>query len=142
MEPTLLGLVLDASIFIAWQSEQTTLAAALNAIRAAMGDVPVVVSPLTIAELSHGVLRAETEERRAARRKFVDEIKAHVPIHPFTEGTAEIVARVHADQSLKGVIIPLSDLIIGACAIELGYAIATRDVRDFDRIPGPEVITF
>jgi predicted nucleic acid-binding protein len=26
--------------------------------------------------------------------------------------------------------------MIGACALELGYAIGTSNVRDFDRIPG------
>jgi predicted nucleic acid-binding protein len=30
--------------------------------------------------------------------------------------------------------------IIGACALELGYAIGTSNVRDFNRIPGLNII--
>ena len=54
----------------------------------------------------------------------------------MTATTAEIVARIGGEQAAKGVNLPLADLIIGACAIELGYAIATSNLRDFSRIPG------
>ena len=37
-------------------------------------------------------------------------------------------------QAAKGISLPLSDLIIGACALELGYAVATENTRDFNRI--------
>jgi hypothetical protein len=33
-------------------------------------------------------------ERSFERRKFLDELKAHVPIHAVTEATAEIIARI------------------------------------------------
>jgi predicted nucleic acid-binding protein len=68
-------------------------------------------------------------------------MKAHVPVHPVTESTAEIVARIGAEQAAKGIKLPLADLIIGACALELGYAIATANVRDFNRIPGLTVVS-
>jgi predicted nucleic acid-binding protein len=61
-------------------------------------------------------------------------VKAHVPIHPVTESAAEIIGRVGAEQAAKGIILPLADLIIAACALELGYAIRTINVRDFNRI--------
>jgi predicted nucleic acid-binding protein len=53
-----------------------------------------------------------------------------------TEATAEIVARIGGEQAAKGVSLPLEDLIIGACALELGYAVGTGNIRDFNRIPG------
>ena len=34
----------------------------------------------------------------------------------------------------------MADLIIGACALELGYAIGTTNIRDFGRIPGLSLI--
>jgi len=49
-------------------------------------------------------------------------------------------ARVGAEQAAKGITVPFGDLIIGACALELGYSIGTHNVRDFDRIPGLNVI--
>ena len=57
------------------------------------------------------------------RRQFLDELKAHVPIHPVTESTAEIIGRIGAEEAAKGITLPLADLIIGACALELGYAV-------------------
>jgi predicted nucleic acid-binding protein len=40
----------------------------------------------------------------------------------------------------NGVVIPFADLLIGATALQLGYAICTRNVRHFRLIPGLEVI--
>jgi predicted nucleic acid-binding protein len=48
-----------------------------------------------------------------------------VPIIPLTESTAEIIARVGGEQAAHGNTLPLADLEIGACALELHYAIAT-----------------
>ena len=74
------------------------------------------------------------------RRQFVDELKAEVPIQAITASTAEIIASVGAEQAAKGETIPLGDLIIGACALELGYSVGTQNLRDFRRIPGLNVI--
>jgi predicted nucleic acid-binding protein len=93
-----------------------------------------------VAELAHGIYRAKTPELSRQRRQFLDELKAHVSIHPVTEVTAEIIARIGAEQAAKGINLPLADLIIGACALELGYAIGTGNIRDFNRIPGLTVI--
>jgi predicted nucleic acid-binding protein len=59
-----------------------------------------------------------------------------------TEFTAEFVARIGGEQAAKGINLPLGDLIIGACALELGYAIGTGNLRDFRRIPGLKIIRF
>ena len=54
----------------------------------------------------------------------------------ITEATAEIAARVGGEQASKGINLPLADLLIGACALELGFAVGTSNIRDFGRIPG------
>jgi hypothetical protein len=78
---------------------------------------------VTVAEIGHGIYRANTPELRDRRRAFLNELKATVPIHPVTEATAEIVARFGGEQAARGIIVPLADLLIGACALELGYAV-------------------
>ena len=103
--------------------------------------LPIVISSLTVAELGHGIYRAGTLQRSRQRRQFLDELKAQVPVHPVTELTAEIIARIGAGQAAKGINLPLGDLIIGACALELGYSVATSNSRDFTRIPGLNVVT-
>ncbi|HEX5430415.1 MAG TPA: PIN domain-containing protein [Bryobacteraceae bacterium] len=136
MEPALLGVVLDSSILIAAERRKLTAAEAVESVQKIIGEIPVVLSALTVAEIGHGIYRANTLEVRERRRLFLDELKATVPIYPLTEATAEIVAQIGAEQAVKGIVLPLGDLIIGACALELGYAIGTSNTRDFNRIPG------
>jgi len=140
MEPAVLGLVLDSSVLIAAERKKLTTPEAVRKVREAAGEVAIVICSLTVAELAHGIYRADTPERSRMRRQFLDELKAHVPIHPVTESTAEIIARIGSAQAAKGITIPLADLIIGACALELGYAIGTANVRDFNRIPGLNIL--
>jgi predicted nucleic acid-binding protein len=139
MDPALLGIVVDSSVLIAAERKRLNAPEVLRSIREILGDVPIVICALTVAELGHGIYRADTRERSHRRRQFLAELKAHIPVYPVTDATAEIVAQIGGEQAAKGVTIPLADLIIGACAVELGYAIATSNMRDFSRIPGLDV---
>jgi len=140
MESTLLGLALDSSVLIAAERRKLTAEQAAEMVRKAVGEIPIVLCALTIAEIGHGIYRATTPEIRNRRRAFLDELKATIPIHPVTEVTAEIVARIGGEQAARGDNLPLGDLIIGACALELGYAVGTSNVRDFARIPSLRVV--
>jgi predicted nucleic acid-binding protein len=41
-----------------------------------------------------------------------------------------------------GNVLPFSDLMIGAAALEQGYAILTRNLRHFQKIPDLTVVPF
>ena len=140
MESAVLGVVLDSSVLIAAERAKLTTPEVMKTIRSSMGNLPIVISALTVAELGHGIHRAKNPERSQQRRRFLDEIKSQIPIHPVTDTTAEIIARIDGEQAAKGINLPLGDLIIGACALELGYAIGTSNVRDFNRIPRLKVM--
>src|SRR5438034_10732660 len=142
MEPAILGLVLDSSVLIAAERRKLTRAQIIEDVVKKVGAVPIILSSRTVAEIGHGIYRANTPEIRERRRAFLDELKATIPIHPITEATAEIIARVGGEQAAKGINLPFIDLIIGACALELGYAIGTDNTRDFNRIPDLKVISF
>jgi predicted nucleic acid-binding protein len=122
MESSILGLVLDTGILIAAERRMLTPYQAIQAVQSTVGEIPVLLCALTIAEIGHGIYRANTPEIRDRRRAFLDELKATVPIHPVTEVTAEIMARIGGEQAARGINLPLGDLIIGASALELGYA--------------------
>jgi tRNA(fMet)-specific endonuclease VapC len=139
MESALLGIVLDSSVFIAAERRKLTPGQAIASLQKSLGEVPMALSALTVAEIAHGIYRAKTSEMRERRRAFVDELKRTIPIHAVTDATAEIIARIGGEQAEKGVNLPVADLIIAACALELGYAVATSNVRDFNRVPGLEV---
>ncbi len=129
--------MLDSSVLIAAERKGLTAPRIIRLFREVVGEVSVVICALTIAELGHGIYRADTPARARLRRQFLDEVKTHIPIsfHHGIHGT-----RIGGEQAAKGVTLPLGDLIIGACALELGYSIGTHNVRDFNRIPGLKVI--
>ena len=140
MGTTLLGLVLDSSILITAERRGLTPRQAIETVQIRIGELPLVLSAVTVAEIGHGIYRANTTEIRDRRRAFLDELKRTIPIQPVTAATAEIIARIGAEQAAKGITLPLADLIIGSCALELGYAVGTGNIRDFSRIPGLVVI--
>ncbi len=94
-----------------------------------------------MAELAHGIHRADTDDRRQARRAFLDDLKTAV-VYPITAATAEIVGQIHAESARQGVTIPFDNLLIGACALERGFVIATRNQQHFRKIPGLKLIPF
>jgi predicted nucleic acid-binding protein len=96
---------------------------------------------ITVAELAHGIYRADTAQRRERRRTFLNELKAAVPVYAITDSTAELVGKIGAESTAAGVTIPFDDLLIGACALERGYGVATRNLRHFQRIPGLNLIS-
>jgi predicted nucleic acid-binding protein len=141
MEPTILGVVLDSSVVIEAERQRIDVAGFLKHIAAEIGDREAALCSISVAELAHGVHRADTPERRHARRAFLDDLKATLPVYPITGETAELVGKISAQSSQEGITIPFDDLLIGACALERGYAIATRNQRHFRKIPGLKLIS-
>jgi predicted nucleic acid-binding protein len=141
MESPLLGLILDSSVIIAAERKRQTVEGLLMSVEQMFGDIEIAISAVTLAELVHGVVRANTPQIKAARRAFVDEVKNHIPVHPITDSTAEIAGQLSGEQAAKGIVLPADDLLIGASALELGYAVATFNARHFQEIPGLQVVS-
>lgn len=139
MGPAILGVILDSSVLIDAERQQLNVAQFLKHLAEKIGESEAAVSSITVAELVHGIYRADTPERAARRRAFLDDLKATVPVYPITDVTAELVGRISGESSAQGVNIPFDDLLIGACALERGSAVATRNLRHFRMIPGLEV---
>jgi tRNA(fMet)-specific endonuclease VapC len=141
MEAASLGVILDSSVVIEAERQHLNVAQFLKQIIQKIGDMEAALCSITVAELVHGIYRADTPERRERRRVFLDELKAAVPVCAITESTAELVGKISAESSATGVTIPFDDLLIGACALERGYAVATRNVRHFQKIRGLNLIS-
>ncbi len=140
MEPASLGVVLDSSIVIEAERQRLDVAYFLKHIARQLGEQEAALCSISVAELVHGIHRADTPVRRQARRAFLDDLKAAVPVYPITAETAELVGKINAESSQKGVTIPFDDLLIAACVLERGYAIATRNERHFRKLPGLNLI--
>lgn len=141
MDASILGVILDSSLLIAAERRRLTAHQSIESIRQSLGSLPVALSAVTVAEIGHGIYRANSPEIQRRRRAFLDDLKSAIPIHPISATTAEIVARIGGQQASQGVNLPIADLLIGASAIELGYAVATSNLRDFTRIPGLRVLS-
>jgi tRNA(fMet)-specific endonuclease VapC len=140
MESAILGVILDSSIVIEAERQQLNVGQFLRQIIEKIGEREATLCSITVAEMVHGIYRANTPEPRNRRRIFLDELKAAVPVYPVTDATAELVGKISGESSAKGVNIPFDDLLIGGCALERGYAIATRNIRHFQKIPGLNII--
>ena len=80
-------------------------------------------SVISVLELTHGITRADKPERRERRQRFLDELLSGVPVQPVTVPIALRAGQIDGQSQAKGVRIPLSDLLIGASALELGYGL-------------------
>lgn len=76
MKSALLGLVLDSSVLIASERRKLTAAQAIEDVQKTIGEVPVVLSSITVAEIGHGIYRSNMPEVRQRRRAFLDDLKA------------------------------------------------------------------
>ncbi|MCC6362320.1 MAG: PIN domain-containing protein [Bryobacterales bacterium] len=137
-----MGLMLDSTAAVAAERQGKNARQLLEAVVLETGDEGIAVSVITVLELAHGITRADTPERRARRQRFLDELLTGVPIQPVTVPIALRAGQIDGQSQAKGVRIPLSDLLVGASALELGYGVGTANVRHFQLIPGLNVIQF
>ena len=140
MEPGQLGLILDTNVVIAGERRGHTVRQILEQFKTGYGEIEIGLSVVTIVELTHGVQRAGIEERRQRRQSFVDELIRDIPVYPVTVETARIAGRIEGEQAAHGVTIAFEDLLIAATALQLGFGVATGNVRHFEVVPGLKVV--
>jgi len=137
-----MGLILDSSILIAGERRGETVRQVIERVRAAHGDAESALSAITIIELTHGIYRAKTDEDKARREAFTDELARDMIVHPVSLAIAQLAGRIEGEQAAKGVSIALEDLLIGATALHIGFEVATLNVKHFQTIPGLKVVRF
>jgi tRNA(fMet)-specific endonuclease VapC len=94
---------------------------------------------ITVAELLHGVDRADSRKRRLKRSAYVEKVIELFPVYNFEISIARIYSELWSDLSRKGVQIGAHDLIIGSTALSLGFSVATCNLRHFEWIEGLKV---
>ena len=98
------------------------------------------ISSITIHELEHGVLLLEHSDpvRGAVLRSWLDGSVAAAftdRVLPVDEAVARRAAALHVPDPA-----PFRDALIGATALVGGMAVVTRNVKDFERFEGIELI--
>ena len=137
-----MGLILDSSVVIAAERQHETVAQLLRRIASTVGDQRVALSSVGLTELVHATYRAPNPVLRQNHERFIADLLADMEVVPYAKATALLAGKIDGEQRAQGVTIPFSDLLIGATALEHGYAVATVNLRHFRLIPGLEIIPF
>jgi predicted nucleic acid-binding protein len=132
-----MGVIVDTSIWV--DIERGRLAP--GDVASVTGNEPVYVAPSIIAELEYGIHRAKNSAQRRKRALAVARIKDK-PCLVIDAGTGAILGQVAAE--LDGAGTPsahrIHDLWIAALALQHNLKVLTHNPRDFENIPGLEVL--
>ena len=133
-----MGILIDTCIWI--DVEQGNLAPA--DIVAVTGTEPVYLSPVTIAELKFGAECATTPAVRQQRLASLARIRVK-PILRIDETTGEIFGSLAAQlkTSSKSHRPRIQDLWLASQAVQHGFTLLTRNIKDFEDIAGLVVVT-
>jgi len=105
-----------------------------------LGDERAAISVITVSELLHGVHRADAA-RRPRRSAYVERLlRAYVAL-PITDAVARTHAELWASLEEQAAMIGPHDLWIAATALTHGLGVATRNTREYARVPGLRVVT-
>src|SRR4051794_40659282 len=111
-----------------------------NSLDQAIGEQDRAISVIMAGKLLHGVHRAQEGAIRARRAAFVEHVISAVEPLPVTTAIARAHAEIWAEIERDGNLIGAHDLWIAATALSHGMDIATANARDFERVPGLNVV--
>lgn len=131
-----MAILIDSGFLIDLERE----AAGAPALVDRLGDEVVGVAAITASELLHGVHRADSAQRRARRRRFVEAVFSAVAIYAFDLEVARVHARIWADLTAAGERIGAHDLIIAATALAHDLPLVTGNAAEFRRVEGLQLI--
>jgi predicted nucleic acid-binding protein len=83
MEAAIVGVVLDSTILITAERKNLSVSQLVEAIQIAYGEIELSLSPVTVAELVHGIYRAASPEVSRRRSDYVNRLIELVPLHPI-----------------------------------------------------------
>ena len=128
-----MALLIDTSVLIDAERRARSLSSHL-------GDDDRAISVITASELLHGVHRASNGKVRTRRTAFVEGLLSALEALPITMAVARMHAEIWSALKDNGELIGAHDLWIAATALSQGMAVATANPRDFERVPGLNVI--
>ena len=105
--------------------------------RAEQERVSLLLSAVVLEELELGVHRAPSPERE---RALLAPLLSDAAVIPFEPADALVAARVRAQLWRAGVKPGYADLLIGAHALSRGCPLVTANTRDFQNIPGLQLL--
>ncbi len=127
-----MGVILDSSVLIAAERERFDLPRLLQT----HAEEVFQIAAITAAELLHGCARASDSAIRERRVNFVEGVIRDFAVAPFTLAEAREHAQLWAGLETEGRMIGPRDMEIAATALAFGFAVATLNFREFQRVGG------
>ena len=109
----------------------------MHALPPARVGVPSVV----VCELRYGLMRLAPAAAQP-RLEALDTFLAALQVLDFDEACAQVAATLRARLEAAGQPVGPHDLLIAATALRYGAALVTRNVAEFSRVPGLEVVNW
>jgi len=135
-----MGILLDSTAAIAAERAGQNPRQLIEGLITRLSDAETTLSVITVVELAHGIERADNAERRENRERFLQELLEQISVEPITVPVAIRAGTIDGALQAKGIRVALGDLLIGATALELGFSVATHNIRHFEKIPGLQVL--
>jgi len=130
-----MGVILDTSVLIEAERQESEI----QQFAESREEEVFGLSVISVAELLHGVHRANSTKRRIKRSAYVEKVIDLFPIYNFEISIARIYAELWSDLIKRGIQIGAHDLIIGSTALSLGFSVATYNERHFEKIEGLKI---
>jgi len=96
----------------------------------------LAISYVTYAEIYQGVYYGR--DPKSAERGFLEFLR-QVDQIPISKSVLKIFSRIRGDLKSRGQLIADLDLLIASTAIHHNLILATRNIRDFGRIPNLQI---
>ena len=93
----------------------------------------MAISVVTLAELYHG---AEKSERVAQNLGVVEDFTSRLEVLPYTASAAHHYGAIRSSLEKSGQSIGVNDLHIAAHARCQGLVVVTKNLSEFERVPG------
>lgn len=103
------------------------------------GTGPLGVSAITYYELYRGVGQSGRPDEE---RRKVDDLLRSLLVFPVEAEAAKQAGLLRAQLDSEGASVDPFDLLIGCTALHHGEDVVTRNRRDFERIPGLQVLHY
>lgn len=98
------------------------------------------LASITVSEVLVGAHLADTDSRRSGRLALIDAPVSRCPVIPFGESEARVHAQLRVELRQQGIAVGSADLLIAATTMANAHALLTRNVAEFQRVPGLRVL--
>ncbi len=128
-------IALDSTVVIHLMRRDPTVR--LNFARARSAGTLMHLSAIVVEELTFGIAHHRFPERE---RAYYEEIARDMVVVPFEPADADVGGHARAALAARGKPPPYADFLIGAHALARGHTLVTANTRDFQNIPGLQLL--